>query len=322
MKTQHLCAITLVAALAAIAFRTGLIVTPQAHLELVNEVRREVRERYVDRQLAQEMDRALQQQIENGERRGFTNAISLPRDLTATLRGISGDPHFSIGYSFTSLDRNAGRAATPEELAEEALRQSSDNFGLRQVRLLPENVGYIELTRFAAPEWLRPALAAAMEQVSGARALIIDLRENHGGSSGAAVLLASYFFARPVHWVDFQTAGGMEARWTLAAVPGPRFLDRPLCLLTSSRTFSAAEGFAYHMKNLRRATIVGERTRGGANPGFQRRIHEHYWMFLPAARAVSPITHTNWENVGVTPDIEAPGADALDAALERLRGSL
>ena len=96
--------------------------------------------------------------------------------------------------------------------------------------------------------------------------------------------------------------------------------SKPVFVLTSNRTFSAAEEFTYNLKNLKRATIVGETTGGGAHPGGVRRITDHFGIWVPAGRAISPITKTNWEGTGIEPDIKVPAASALDTAhLEALR---
>ena len=133
-----------------------------------------------------------------------------------------------------------------------------------------------------------------------------------------AVLLASYLFdAEPVHYADNYARAGNTTRqwWTLPYVPGRRLGSaKPVYLLTSSRTFSAAEGFAYHLKSMKRATVVGENTGGGANLTDSRPISDHFMLFVPTGRGINPITGTNWEGVGVKPDVEAPAQQALKVA--------
>jgi C-terminal processing protease CtpA/Prc len=102
--------------------------------------------------------------------------------------------------------------------------------------------------------------------------------------------------------------------WTLPYVPGLRTPDKPVYVLTSNRTFSAAEEFTYNLKNLKRATIVGETTGGGANPGGYISVTPHFRVFVPTGRAINPITSTNWEGTGIEPDIQVPQTDALNEA--------
>jgi len=158
-------------------------------------------------------------------------------------------------------------------------------------------------------------VAAAMNFVNNTDALIIDMRSNGGGNPAMVALVCSYLFgAEPVHLNDLYWREGDSTHqwWTLPYVPGKRYGDkRPVYLLTAKRTFSAAEEFTYNLKNLKRATIIGETTGGGAHPGGVFRINEHFGMFVPTGRAISPITKTNWEGTGVTPDISVPADQAL-----------
>ena len=102
-------------------------------------------------------------------------------------------------------------------------------------------------------------------------------------------------------------------------VLGKRFVDKPVFVLTSKATFSAAEGFSYALKNLKRATLIGETTGGGAHPVEPHRIDDNFFIIVPSGRSISPITKTDWEGTGVEPDVKVPAASALDEALKRAR---
>ena len=144
-----------------------------------------------------------------------------------------------------------------------------DNFGIRRVERLDGNVGYLDVRRVAVPANAGPAIAAAMELVAGTYALIIDLRHNHGGSPEGVVFWCSYLFdERPVHFNDIFHADTGETRqfWALPYVPGTRYVDRPVYVLTSSHTFSGGEDFCYTLQALGRAEVIGETTGGGAHP--------------------------------------------------------
>jgi C-terminal processing protease CtpA/Prc len=161
-------------------------------------------------------------------------------------------------------------------------------------------------------------VAAAMTFLAGTRAMIIDLRQNGGGSPRMVALVASYLFDRRTHLNDLWTRStdATEEFWTQDSVAGRRFGgEKPVFVLTSARTFSGGEEFTYDLKTLKRATIVGETTGGGAHPVRGRRIDDHFMIGVPFARAVNPVTHTNWEGVGVEPDTKVPAADALTTAL-------
>jgi C-terminal processing protease CtpA/Prc len=192
-----------------------------------------------------------------------------------------------------------------------------ENHGVRRVELLPDNIGLIELTIFPEPSSGGASLTAAMRLVEHTDALIFDLRPTRGGSPDGVVFLASFLFPDgEVHLSDFVSGPSGPARqyWTSAYVPGPRYLDRPVYVLTSSTTFSGGEAFAYDLQALGRAVVVGETTRGGAHPSVMVPLTEQIELRLPVARSVNAVTGANWEGVGVQPDILVPAADALEAS--------
>jgi C-terminal processing protease CtpA/Prc len=171
---------------------------------------------------------------------------------------------------------------------------------------------------FADPQLCGATAAAAMNFLAGTRAIIFDLRANGGGDPAMVALLSSYLFAEPTHLNDLweRKTGTTQQFWTLPYVPGRRMDGKPVYVLTSHRTFSGAEEFAYNLKNLKRATIVGEVTGGGAHPVSPHRIDDHFVIGVPFARAVNPISKTNWEGTGVEPDVKVAAADALDTAVK------
>jgi len=188
---------------------------------------------------------------------------------------------------------------------------------VERVERLPFNIGYLELGGFASANDAAETLAAAMALVNHTNALIIDLRNNGGGNAAAVTLLASYLFDKRTQLNDFYFREGnrTEQRWTADVVPGLRYGGaKPVYILTSKDTFSAAEDFTYALKNLKRATVVGETTGGGANQGDDRRLSPNFSLFVPLGRVISPVTKTNWEGVGVTPDISVCSRDASKTA--------
>jgi len=192
-----------------------------------------------------------------------------------------------------------------------------DNFGIRRVERLDGNIGYLDLRRMAIPANAGPAIAAAMELVAGTYALIIDMRHNGGGSPEGVALWCSYLLEeRPTHLNDIFHADTGETRqfWALPYVPGTRYVDRPVYLLTGRHTFSGGEELAYNLQALGRAELIGETTGGGAHPtrGFpiSRAVH----IGIPFARSINPVTGTNWQGTGVVPDVAVPEEQAYDVA--------
>lgn len=196
------------------------------------------------------------------------------------------------------------------------------NCGFEKAEHVPPNIGYLKFNLFADPEICAPTAIAALNFLADSDALIIDLRDNNGGSSGMVTLIASYLFAEPTHLNDaYNRANNTTIQfWTSSYVSGKRFIDKPVFVLTSKKTFSAAEDFSYALKNLKRATLIGEATGGGAHPVQPHRIDDHFSIIAPFARSISPITKSDWEGSGVEPDIRVPADDALREALERARG--
>ena len=196
-------------------------------------------------------------------------------------------------------------------------RGQLDNFGIHRVERLDGNVGYLDIRRVPIPAFAGPAIAAAMELITGTYALIIDLRRNGGGAPDGVVFWCSYLFGdAPTHFNDIFRADTGETRqfWSLNYLPGPRYLDRPVYLLTSSRTFSGGEDFCYTLQALGRAVVIGETTGGGAHPTRGFPISPAVHIAIPFARSINPVTGTNWQGTGVIPDIAVPEADARDVA--------
>jgi hypothetical protein len=222
-----------------------------------------------------------------------------------------------VRYSIDPVpDRPTRGEPSPEEFERFRRFAREHNHGFERVELLEGNVGYVKLRGFLPAADAGDTVAAAMGFVANADALIFDLRENGGGDPEMVQLICSYLFDSPVHLNDlyFRPANETRQFWTLPVVQGKRFVDKPVYVLTSGRTFSAAEEFTYNLKTQKRATIVGETTGGGANPGGDQRIGEHFTVFVPAGRAINPITKTNWEGTGVEPDLKVAKEIALEAA--------
>lgn len=244
------------------------------------------------------------------------DAASFFQALQDDGQGLNHDLHFRLREGQAPLP--AGTAPAPEG---GDARSRRGHHGWRTVEVLPGNVGYIDLRGFSGDPRAGEVAAGALQFLSGVDALIIDLRHNGGGSPAMIQLLSSYLLP-PGTWLNsFYIRRGerWQQFWTLPWVPGPTLREEPLYLLLSAGTFSAAEEFSYNLRALGRATLVGERTGGGAHPvqTYRYELGQGLWaeMDLPFGRAVNPITQGNWEGVGVEPHLAVPAAEALDHAL-------
>lgn len=280
---------------------------------LVEALAKAIEERYVFPDVGHAIAEKLRERLFDGAYEGIELG-TLALRLTTDLRSVNNDRHLSV-----SLVPPRGAEPAPDPAREEQEYQADlrrRNHGFRKVEILDGNVGYLELTGFIPLEHGRETAAGAMAFLANVDALIVDLRGNGGGDPSMIRFLSSYFFAERTHLNDFEWRGreGIEESWTLDEVPGRRLLDAPLFVLTSARTFSAAEEFTYNLKNLQRATIVGQTTGGGAHPGGTHEIGGLLHVFIPQGRAINPITKTNWEGTGVEPHVKVPAEQALDAA--------
>lgn len=283
---------------------------------------------YVFPDVAKKMEGKVRERAARGEYDSVTSAQAFAELLTNHLQEVSRDKHLRVRYSFEPLSAEARESGEPSESERAAHRQQMNwmNHSFNKVERLRGNVGYIEFWAFFDPEFGAATVAAAMNFVADTDALIIDLRHNGGGDPAMVALICSYLFdEEPVHLNDLYWRDGdrTEEFWTHRDLPGKRYPTKDVYVLTSGRTFSGAEEFAYNLQNLGRATIVGETTGGGAHPGEDVRIDDHFGAFIPAGRAINPITKTNWEGTGVKPDIEVPADKALPTArLMALKKSL
>lgn len=295
-----------------------LTIDAATRTQVIDGILKRVNESYVFPDVAKKMEQAIRQRVDNKEYDQITSAKQFAMKLTTDLQAVSNDKHLRVRYSHASIpERGERREPTAEEREQRKRELTWMNHGFGKVERLRGNIGYLEFFNFMDEELGADTVAAAMNFINGTDALIIDMRANGGGNPAMVALVCSYLFGpEPVHLNDLYWREGnkTEEFWTKKEVAGKRYLNKDVYVLTSKRTFSGAEEFTYNLKNLKRATIIGETTGGGAHPGGGFRISEHFGMFVPTGRAISPITKTNWEGTGVTPDIAVPADQALHVA--------
>jgi hypothetical protein len=273
------------------------------------------------------MERALRERQRNGAYERITSALAFADSLTAHLQAASHDRHIRVRFSADPLPVLAG-PDDPDPVRRERQRTFGRqvNFGFERVERLEGNVGYLEIRSFGfSPEDIADVAAAAFTFLVNTDALIIDVRRNGGGSPFMVAHVASYLFGpEPVllNSLYWRPGNRTDDFYTARDLRGTRYgADKPVYVLTSRNTFSGAEEFAYDLQTRKRAVIVGDTTGGGAHPGGIQRVTEHFGVFVPTGRAINPITKTDWERVGVRPDIPVASDQALRTAhLAALRG--
>jgi hypothetical protein len=272
-------------------------------------------EYYVFPETAKKMEDAIRTRQSKGEYDFVTDGDTFATLLTTHLREVSHDKHLGVNFSFAVLPKDQP-ALNPDAEANMRRQLERMNCMFEKVEILPQNIGYVKFNGFANSKFCGPTATTAMAFVANVDALIFDMRENGGGDPGMVTYVSSYLFDKKTHLNDLynRKADSTQEFWTMPDLPGKHLATQPVFVLTSKRTFSGAEEFTYNLKNLKRATIIGETTGGGAHPVSGHRIDDHFSIGVPFARAINPISKTNWEGTGVEPDVKVPAAEALDVA--------
>ncbi|MFD7031521.1 S41 family peptidase [Streptomyces sp. NPDC059917] len=289
---------------------TKILPTP-----VIDETVRLLTEHYVFPEIAEQLTGLLRARLTDGAY-DVDDAEELARLVTEDLQSLNGDRHLRLKHHAEPVSPKEGEATLA------AIRGDFDTSlgGAPRVQLLDGGVVVVELAPMLFPlDWAAEPLGAALTLASRARALIIDLRTNRGGDPDTVAFVCSHLLDERTHLNTMHWRGGerREQSWSQPHVPGPRFGgSKPLYVLTSESSFSAAEELAYDLQQLGRAVIVGERTRGGAHPCRGWTVHPHLEATIPFGRAVNPVSGTNWEGTGVRPDVPCTAAEALDRAHE------
>ena len=297
---------------------TPVVIDSTTHTELVRSLSEKLKACYIFPDIAEEICTRLQKHHADGEYADITDGEFLAFALTMHLQEVNHDEHLWVRWHPEPLpDDDRPLRYNPEWVAERQQEARLGNYGLHKVERLPGNVGYLDIHYFHRPAWGGDTAVAAMNFLANVNALIIDLRKCTGGYPGMVALISSYLFGEEsvhlgsIYWREEDVT---QQYWTLPYVPGKRFADKPVYILTSKTTFSAGEGFAYDMRSRQRATLIGEKTDGGAHPGASYRLHSHFEVFIPVGRAINPISEANWEGSGVTPDVLVPQEQAFKVA--------
>jgi len=295
-----------------------VVIDTSAQAEIVQDLCEKLKATYVFPDIAEKICDGLQKHLEEGDYSDITEGRFFAYALTVHMQEVCQDEHLWVKWHPDPLpDQEGSLSQNQEWMDEQRLEAELDNYGMYKVERLPGNVGYIEIRQFHKAEWGGSAAVAAMNFLENTGALIIDLRNCLGGYPGMVVLISSYLFGEEtvhlnsIYWHDEDKT---QQYWTMPYIPGKRFYDKPVYVLISKVTFSGGEEFAYNLKSRQRATLVGEKTGGGAHPGASYRLQSHFEVFIPVGRAINPITNENWEGSGVLPDVDVSQEQALKVA--------
>ncbi|MEU6127371.1 S41 family peptidase [Streptomyces sp. NPDC047123] len=276
---------------------------------------------YTFPEIAEELAPLLRCRLADGAY-DVTDPAELARLVTDDLQSLNGDRHLRLKHHAQPVPEEKGAAILA------AMREEFDATlgGVPRVELRDGGVALVELSSKLFPlDWSAEVLTAAFHLVARAEALIIDLRANTGGDPDAVAFVCGYLLDERTHLNSMYWREGerVEQSWSPAHVPGARFGgSKPLYVLTSGTTFSAAEELAYDLQQLGRAVVVGETTVGGAHPRGGWTVHPHLEASIPVGRAVNPVSGTNWEGTGVRPDVPCAAGDAVEQAASLARARL
>jgi hypothetical protein len=294
--------------------------------QTIDALAAQVEAHYVFPDKAAQVETLLRRRQREGAYDAIADGEQLAAALTRDIASVAADQHMRVEFDPDVLPpERPSTSELPHAPAstgwiDDFGRKMAD-FGVQKVEVAPSNIGYLQLSAFPFAELTADKYGAAMDKLADTDALIIDLRKNSGGVPTSVALLASYFFDQrtrlnAIWWRD---TGRTEQLWTAQALAGKRYGgQKKVAILIGPGTQSAAEDFAYAMQALKRATLIGARTWGGAHPTFVYRLGDHFAGLIPNRRSISPITGTNWEGVGVIPDIAAAPAQALAVARAHL----
>jgi len=290
--------------------------------EIVEQIADLISKKYVFPETGEEIAGHVREWIAKDDSYRDHSPADFAEWFTKELDAIAHDSHLRIDYD---PKRASGGDDTEELLRRHFGQALRNNFGFLKVERLAGNIGYLQIQEFPPPEPAMTLAAGAMAFVANTQGLIFDIRGHKGGSPEMVQLLISYLVGeepRPLTGIYSRATGQTETYQTLKEIPGKRMRDVPVYVMVDRQTHSGGEAFAYDLQALKRATIIGTRTRGGAHLVEFIPIKNMYVFILPVARAVNPITGENWQGTGVIPDMEVTDQDPLLVAHRQLLNEL
>lgn len=284
--------------------------------EIITSIKTHLAESYIDLDLSKKMITEMDKNLKSNAYDKVTNPNEFSEKLTEDLQSVSKDLHLKVRFEPERIAQEKRIISEEKKLEAEkkmAMQMAEINYGFTEAKILDGNIGYLNLRTFADIKYAEETATATMNFLSNTSAIIIDLRTNGGGVPSMMQLLSSYFFESPVLLSDFyeRKTDAKTQLYSFAKVAGKRSTNKPIYILTSRQTFSAAEAFAYTLKHLDKAVVVGEITAGGANRTKRINLNDKFTISVPYIKSIHPITKTNWEGKGVQPNIETNEKEAF-----------
>ncbi|MCC6427202.1 MAG: hypothetical protein IT435_10325 [Phycisphaerales bacterium] len=299
--------------------------TPQARKRVIEGACKALEEGYVFPDVAAKMSAVVMDKLAKGKYDPIKSETVLARQLTEDFRSVSNDRHLGVNISPAPVTPHKSSAEEEDHTGGFMAQMTRQNYGFRKAELLDGNIGYLRFDAFVGSDGAKKVASAAMNFLANSSAIIFDMRHNGGGDPDMIRYITSYLYDTKTHLNDMVDRDGkiVEEFWTLDEVPGDRIPSTvPIYVLTSSHSFSGAEEFTYNLKNLKRATIIGQTTGGGAHPVRGERLSDRFVIGVPFMRAQNPISKTNWEGTGVEPDIKTSVDEALDRAIAEAKKAI
>lgn len=321
MKTISKTGLILILFLAfAITLSAQEQLSSKAKVDLIDKVSKLLNYNYVFPDVATKIEKHLKSQLAKGVFTSITNQAEFAEKLTSEMQSISKDKHMRC-FSRNGRSINRQKRNSPLIGNEYDQMKNEQNFSFCRVGIVDNNIGVLDIYGFPGSKSAEKSVDEAMKVISSVSALIIDLRRNGGRSPDLIRYISSYFFDKPTHInsIYWRATNKTDNFITSEKVNGKKLDDIPVYVLTSSFTFSGGEEFAYNFQTQKRGTLIGEVTGGGANPGDVFSVNVDFEIFIPTGRAINPITKTNWEGIGVRPDIEVEASRAFEIARIEMR---
>lgn len=291
-------------------------ITQEVKKITITEIARLLKEHYIFLNVAENCIHRLQTKLNAGVYDGVSDKKMFAELLTTELQNVSRDKHLEVRVRRTKVIKRKTTDPIADQFEQQKRRQKN-NYYFKKVEILEGNIGYIDLRAFCSLLAKKTA-ASAMQFVSHCDAIIFDMRKNSGGYPDLIYYICSYFFDKKIllNTMYYRKEDFTLEFWSTEEVIGKKMPKVPLFVLTGKETFSAPEDFAYTLQSRKRATVIGEVTGGGANITSLFTVNEQFEIYIPKGRSINPVTGTNWEGIGVQPDIITPAEKTLSRAIK------